>query len=92
MRDINKFDTSDYPTDKAYGILLANKKIPGLMKDGNNGAIMIEFVGFRAKMYASRVDDKKDKKKAKGVKNTVVARLITFYDYTRCRDEIEMTR
>ncbi|XP_071575633.1 uncharacterized protein [Temnothorax nylanderi] len=92
-RDIARFDTSDYAVDNAYGIPLANKKVPGLMKDENNGAIMTEFVGLRAKMYALRVDGKKDCKKAKGVKNNVVARTITFDDYTRClRDEIEMTR
>ncbi|XP_071568779.1 uncharacterized protein [Temnothorax nylanderi] len=91
--DIVRFDTSDYAVDNAYGIPLANKKVPGLMKDENNGAIMTEFVGLRAKMYALRVDGKKDCKKAKGVKNNVVARTITFDDYTRClRDEIEMTR
>ncbi|XP_036146043.1 uncharacterized protein LOC118646698 [Monomorium pharaonis] len=88
-RDIARFDTSDY----AYGMPLENKKVPGLMKDENNGAIMIEFVGLRAKMYAMRVDGKNDTKKAKGVKSSVVARTITFDDYTRClRDEIEMTR
>jgi len=38
------------------------------MKDENNGAIMTEFVGFRAKMYAVRLDGKKDIKKAKGIK------------------------
>jgi len=59
----------------------------------NNGAIMTEFVGFRAKMYVLRVDGKKDTKKIKGVKSNVVARTITFDDYTRClQDEIEMTR
>ncbi|XP_071652557.1 uncharacterized protein [Temnothorax longispinosus] len=92
-RHIHRFDTSDYAIDNTYGIPLANKKVPGLMKDENNGAIMTEFVGLRAKMYALRVDSKKDTKKAKGVKSNVVARSITFDDYTRClRDEIEMTR
>ena len=92
-RDIARFDTSDYPMDNAYGMPLANKKVPGLMKDENNGAIMTEFVGLRAKMYAVRVDDKKDIKKVKGVKNNVVAQTITFDDYTRClNEEIEMTR
>ncbi|KYN05015.1 hypothetical protein ALC62_04095 [Cyphomyrmex costatus] len=99
-RDIARFNTSDYPANNAYGISLANKKVPGLMKDENNGAIMTEFVGLRAKIqhfcrcvYALRVDGKKDTKKAKGVKSSVVARTITFDDYTRCLiEEIEMTR
>lgn len=92
-RDINKFDTSDYAVDNAYGIPLVNKKVPGLMKDENNGAIMTKFIGLRAKMYALRVDGKKDMKKVKGVKSNVVAKSITFDDYTRClHDEIEMTR
>ncbi|KYN07670.1 PREDICTED: uncharacterized protein LOC108779646 [Cyphomyrmex costatus] len=92
-RDIARFDTSDYPMDNAYGMPLANKKVPGLMKDENNGAIMTEFIGLRAKMYALRVDGKEDTKKAKGVKSNVVARTITFNDYTRClNEEIEMTR
>ncbi|KYN39706.1 hypothetical protein ALC56_05909 [Trachymyrmex septentrionalis] len=92
-RDIARFDTSDYPTDNAYGISLANKKVPGLMKDENNGTIMTEFVGLRAKMYAVRMDGKKDTKKVKGIKSKVVAQTITFDDYTRClNEEIEMTR
>ncbi|KYQ48100.1 hypothetical protein ALC60_12862, partial [Trachymyrmex zeteki] len=90
-RDIVRFDTSDYPANNAYGMPLANKKVPGLMKDENNGTIMTEFVELRVKMYALPVDGKDTK--AKGVKSNVVARTITFVDYTRClNEEIEMTR
>ncbi|KYN18777.1 hypothetical protein ALC57_08900, partial [Trachymyrmex cornetzi] len=92
-RDIARFDTSDYPADNVYGMPLANKKVLGLMKDENNGVLMTEFVGHRAKMYAMRVNGKKDIKKAKVVKSNVVTRMITFDDYTRCLNkEIEMTR
>ena len=73
--------------------VLANKKVPGLMKDENNGVLITEFIGLRAKMYAVRLYDTKGTKKAKRVKNNVVARTITFDDYTRClNEEIEMTR
>ncbi|XP_020297388.1 uncharacterized protein LOC109861944 [Pseudomyrmex gracilis] len=89
-RDIVRFDTSDYPTDNVYGMPRVNKKIPGLMKDENNGMIMTEFVGLRAKMYALKVDGKKDTKKAKGIKSSVVARTLTFDDYKQClNDKIE---
>ncbi|KYM81447.1 hypothetical protein ALC53_08095, partial [Atta colombica] len=40
-----------------------------------------------------RVNGKKDTKKAKGVKNNIIARTITFDDYTWClNEEIEMTQ
>ncbi|XP_043269138.1 uncharacterized protein [Venturia canescens] len=91
--NLNKYDTSDYPIDNKYNIPLVNKKVPGLMKDENNGAIMTEFVGLRSKMYATRVLGKNDVKKAKGVSSNVVARTITFDDYTKClNEEIEMKR
>jgi len=51
---------------------------------------MTEFVGLRAKMYASTA--RKIRKKVKGVKSNVVAKSLTFDDYTRCLfDEIKMT-
>jgi len=68
-RDIAKFGMSDYPIDNTYDIPFINKKVTGLMKDENNGAIMTEFVGLRTKLYALRVDGKKDTKKVKGIKS-----------------------
>jgi len=63
------------------------------MKDENNGAIMTEFIGLKIKIYALRVDGKKDTKKVKGVKSNVVTKSITFDDYTWCLfDETETTR
>ncbi|KYQ47079.1 hypothetical protein ALC60_13906 [Trachymyrmex zeteki] len=87
-RDIARFDTSDYPEGNAYDIPRVNTKIHGLMKDENNGAIMTEFVGLRAKMYAFRVIGRSDTKRIKGVKKNVVAKTITFDDYTRCLNDV----
>ena len=92
-RDLDRFDTSDYPNRNAQGMPRVNRKIPGLMKDENNGAIMSEFVGLRAKMYALRVLGKDDVKRAKGVKRNVAKRTISFDDYVYClREEVETIR
>ncbi|XP_011879541.1 PREDICTED: uncharacterized protein LOC105568451 [Vollenhovia emeryi] len=82
-RSIERFDTSDYAENNAYGMPRTNKSVPGLMKDENRGAIIVEFVGLRAKMYAARVLGQSDTKKVKGVKRNVVERTITFDDFTR---------
>ncbi|XP_071575611.1 uncharacterized protein [Temnothorax nylanderi] len=83
-RDIDRFDTSDYAENNAHSMPRVNKKVPGLMKDENNGAIMTEFVGLRAKMYTYKVLGRDDTKKIKGVKRNVVAKRITFEDYVAC--------
>ncbi|XP_076299359.1 uncharacterized protein LOC143218198 [Lasioglossum baleicum] len=92
-RDISRFHTNDYPIENKYNIPLVNKKVPGLMKDKNNGMIMTNFVGLGAKMYTLRIDGKSDTKKAKGVKTSVVRTTITFDEYMRClQHEIAMSR
>ncbi|KYN17802.1 hypothetical protein ALC57_09906, partial [Trachymyrmex cornetzi] len=88
--DIARFDTSDYPERNAYDIPSVNNKIPGLMKDENCGAIMTEFIGLRAKMYALRVIGKSDTKRIKGVKkNDHFRRLCVMFE--RCNGTVERT-
>jgi len=68
--------TRDYSIDNEYAT--CEQKVPSLMKDENNGIILTEFVGLRAKIYALRVDGKKISKKPKDIKNNIVAQYITF--------------
>lgn len=83
-KNLDKFDTSEYPVDNPYNIPLVNKKKLGLMKDENNGRIMTEFVGLRAKMYSFKILGEDDaKSRAKGVKRAALKR-ITFNDYKEC--------
>ena len=45
------FDCSDYPADH-FLHNLKNKKVLGKFKDEMNGALILEYVGLRAKMYS----------------------------------------
>ena len=90
-RDINpdvesKFDTSNFPPSHPSGIIAGkNKKVVGMFKDEAGGKIIEEFVGLRAKLYSYKMfESKKEEKKCKGVKKSVINKTITFNDYKTC--------
>ena len=61
-----QYDTSDFPKDHICHSL-KNKKIPGFMKDEMAGVPIVEFVGFRPKMYSVLLADGSMKNTAKGI-------------------------
>ena len=78
----SKFDTSAYPKEHPSGIKTGvNKKVIGMMKDECSGEIMEGFVGLRAKLYATKMNDGKESKKCKGINKTVTKNDIAFDDY-----------
>ena len=83
-QNIDRFDTSDYPSENRFDMPLKNKKVPGLMKDECNGKIVTEFIGLRSKMYCILVDHIHFVKKAKGVKSNVVKNTIDSSHYKEC--------
>ena len=80
--DEDLYDFSDYPKNHML-YSDKNKKVLGKMKDENCGKIMTEFVGLRSKLYAYKVEDNAEYKKAKGVKKSVVKRC-KFQEYYDC--------
>lgn len=84
LKNLNNYDTSNYPVNNEYKIPKKNKKIPGLFKDELKGELITEFVGLRSKMYCVRSGKIEKMKKAKGVKNYVLEKSVTFNDYFDC--------
>lgn len=83
MQHIEKYDTSDIPIDNPYGVTQANKKKPGIYSDDMKGELILKFVGLKSKMYSIKtVTD--EKKRAKGVKKSVLANEIEFDNYVEC--------
>lgn len=87
IRHIDKFDTSDFEPDNQHGVPLRNKKKLGCFKDENGGKVMTHFIGLRAKLYCTKVENGNSMKKCKGVKKYVLKKSITFDDYYRCITE-----
>ena len=82
-KDIEKnksfYDISDYPKEHPL-FSEENKKVLGKMKDECNGEPITEYVGLRSKMY-SIMTAKKNIKKAKGVKDSVIKKQIKHEQY-----------
>lgn len=83
LGDQDLFDTSDYPEDHLL-FSPKNKKVIGKFKDENAGKPVSEYVGLHAKMYSMKTEDGKEKKTAKGVKRSVLAKEIKHGDYKTC--------
>ena len=83
--DIEKwFDTSNYSKDNDIPLQKGiNKKVLGKFKDELAAKIMSELCILRAKCYAYKLDDDDDdeEKKAKGIKQWVIKRQLTFDNY-----------
>ena len=76
----NQYDTSDYPNWHPLHSN-ANKKDVGKMKGECAGTPIAECVCLRPKMYSILKADEKNIKKAKGVKKSVVKKLIMHEQY-----------
>ena len=69
------FDFSEYPKNHPnYDI--SKKGVPGLFKDECKSAAIKEFVGICPKMYSFITSEGKNTKKAKGVKRSVVSKIL----------------
>jgi hypothetical protein len=84
------YDFSDYPKDHlCYSI--ANKKVPGKMKDEMGSELILEFAAIRAKLYSVLCESsEKCKRKAKGVTRHVTRDQLSHQDYLSCMQECKL--
>ena len=82
-KDVDKwFETSVYDKDHNRPLPIGkNKKVIGMFKEELNGKIMTELCAPRAKTYAFKYDNDKEKKKTKGTKKCVIKNDLTFENY-----------
>ena len=91
MRDLDLYDTSDYPPSHPLHSQ-KNKKVLGKFKDETNGIPIHAFVGLRSKMYALKLPDDKDKFTCKGISRSYARKNLNFDKYFDClRKEKETT-
>ena len=76
------FDTSNYDKKDNRPLPIGkNKKVIGLFKDELGGKTMTEFCALRAKVYAYKLDDDTEHKKAKKTKKCIIKRELMFENY-----------
>lgn len=84
------FDRSTYP--KHHFLHSDSRKQQlGIFKDIHAGDVITEVIALRSKMYAVRIQNEQDDKKAKGLKRHLLKDL-TVDTYSRCLFECETTR
>ena len=86
LRDRERFDNSDYPSDSKF-YFAENKKVIGKFKDETAGVPIREFIGLKSKMYSISLDNEKNSKKAKGVKRNIIRKGISHGDYLHVLNE-----
>ena len=75
------YDTSNYQSDHPL-YSDQNKKIIGKFKDELGGKVLTKFIGIRPKMYSFVGEE--SGKRAKGVKKSVLRKMISHEDYKTC--------
>jgi hypothetical protein len=90
MKDVGRFDTSNYPIDNPLydG---SHKQELGYFKDELGGESMLEFVGLRPKMYSYKTPSA-SKQTAKGISRTYVKHHVSHEDYVSCLMDHEVKK